>query len=406
MKDKFAIGTALIFASAAPVFAQYGNDSSSTMHESTQQHESSCGCSSNCGCCNECCPAKDPCAKCAQLWPSDGPDWIITPGAGPCTADGCDFFITAEFIYWAVRQDHMHFAYTQPTATNPEPKGGELFHPKWRVEPGFKVGIGWLSDCDGWDFYLNYTWLRPRTGTRTVTPGDGEQLLDFFSAFNNFLSGNTNIVQGAPPPTVQSMKGKWDLDFNVLDLEWGRNFYISKCLYLRPHFGLKGTWQCSDLRVSGIATSQIGSTANIETIFADGKHSQDYWGIGPRAGLDTAWHFNKCFSIVGEVAATALWGKFSSKSDAIQTNDQNDLVVFTPNTNIKTNFHSVKPVLEFFLGLRWEDWWCCDEYYGAIDLGWEVQWWGGQNQIVSGVTETRWGDLGLQGLTLRFRFQF
>nr|NGX26522.1 hypothetical protein [Chlamydiota bacterium] len=149
-----------------------------------------------------------------------------------------------------------------------------------------------------------------------------------------------------------------------------------------------------------------GSTSVFDTISAVGSHKIDYWGVGPRAGLDSAWHFSKCFSVIGEVAATALWGRFDSKSLATQTNLTTNVTTVTSQTNLKTEWHSIKPVLEFFLGIRWEDWWCCDGYYTSLDIGWEAQWWGGQNQFVFSHTETRWGDLGLQGLTVRIRFQF
>jgi hypothetical protein len=330
---------------------------------------------------------------------------MITPGAGPCTADGCDFFITADFIYWAVRQDHMGFAFSVPSDPFSQAAvdlgTGEYFHPKGRGEPGFKIGVGWLTDCDGWDVYLNYTWLRGRTSTKTVTPASGFTLFDA-----NFTFGTLTVAEGNSIPQVSWESAKWDLDFNVLVFDWGRNFYISQCLHMRPFFGLKGTWQDQKLETAGVSVDpQTGDTNT-----SSGNHKSDFGGVGPRAGLNTTWHFSRCFSVLGEVAASAIWGKFDSKSVVVASIVGGTSSVTTlqalPTANLETSFHSVKPVMEFLLGVRWEDWWCCDEYYTSLDLGWEVQWWGGQNQFVFSHTETRWGDLGLQGLTLRARFQF
>ncbi len=399
MKEKFALGTALLVASTVPVFGhQYRAGSSDTMDQNNQQDTQRGSCCTSC--CDDCCPPKDPCAKCAQLWPSCGPDWIITPGAGPCTADGCDFFVTAEFLYWAVRQDHLGFA-----ATLPEPgttSVGEISHPDWRMELGFKVGIGWLTCIDGWDLYLNYTWLRPRTKNETASSKEGFIFQDYF--LFGFFSDQGNDF------AIESETAKWKLDFNVLDLEWGRNFYISKCLHLRPHFGLKGTWQEQKFEISANASQRQGSTSLFDPITGSADLKNDYWGIGPRAGLDSAWHFSRCFSVVGEAAITALWGRFDSRAKATQTvfteGDVEGVTTTIPAGSFKTELHSVKPVMEFFLGFRWEDWWCCDEYYTGFDIGWEVQWWGGQNQFAYFPTETRWGDLGFHGLTVRARFQF
>lgn len=351
-------------------------------------------------CCCDCCPPKDPCAKCAQLWPSCGPEWMITPGAGPCVACGCDIFITAEFIYWAVRQDHLGFVASLPSdLTNVNSfNRGKILHPRWSIEPGFRVGIGWVSCFDGWDFTFNYTWLRPRTKTRKATPDTNFTLEDAFFTFGNLITEETN------PIVITEETGKWRLNFNVIDFEWGRNFYISQCLYLRPHFGLKGTWQDQHFKATALATQEVSSqTLDLSAL---GKHRIDWWGIGPRAGLESAWHFTKCFSILGEVAATALWGKFESKSFITQTDLTNEVTTLIPQGSFKTEWHTVKPVLEFLLGIRWEDWWCCDQFYTSLDVGWEVQWWSGQNQFAYYLTETRWGDLGLQGLTIRTRFQF
>lgn len=402
--------------SQGPMFRDYNDDSSDDSYSSEndqqeppeayiqtlEQYPSENTYSENTNsCCCNCCPPKDPCAKCAQLWPGCGPDWIITPGAGPCVSCGCDIFITAEFIYWAPRQDHLGFVAAVPTVTTNtfSTNVGKFFHPNWKMEPGFRVGIGWLSCIDGWDFYFNYTWLRPRAKKR-VQQETNFALEDAYFTFGNLITG-TDIVR---PLVISEEVGKWRLNFNVLDFEWGRNFYISQCLYLRPYFGLKGTWQDQHFKAAAIGIQTIDAVDVPVTSL--GKHRIDWWGIGPRAGLDSAWHFTNCFSVLGEVAATALWGKFESKSFITETNLSFEETTINPQGCLKTEWHTVKPVLEFLLGLRYETWWCCDRFYTALDIGWEVQWWQGQNQFVNYLTETRWGDLSFQGLTVRTRFQF
>ncbi|NGX38104.1 MAG: hypothetical protein K1000chlam2_01275 [Chlamydiae bacterium] len=341
-------------------------------------------------CCPPPCPPKDPCAKCAQLWPTCGPDWIITPNAGPCVSNGADIFITTEFIYWTVRQDSLGFAFSNQQVTGAITNGtekGSVFHPDWRLEPGFKVGIGMMFDCDGWDLYANYTWLRTRNTKESKIPKGNLTLtnLGWITSFGQLLT------------SVEKTSAEYEHDFNVIDLELGRNCFISQCLHLRPHFGFKGTWQEQriDLTETGTAFSQI--------VNAVGNYDNEYWGVGLRAGLDSAWHFTRSFSLVSEVAASVLWGQFDSEAKVFDQNASTNL--FNVTLNVEDTFHTLKPVLELYIGLRWEDWFCCDEYHYSLEAGWELQWWGGQSQFMGG-TETRWGDLGMQGLTVKLRFDF
>lgn len=130
--------------------------------------------------CNPC--PVDPCAKCAQLWPSCGPEGVITPNAGPCVINGADLFITAEFLYWTIRQDHLAFAFSTPEIIDPLviPEGkGSVFHPDWEFNPGFKVGLGILFDHDGWDLYANYTWIRSKNIRKNTSIKSGFVLRDF-----------------------------------------------------------------------------------------------------------------------------------------------------------------------------------------------------------------------------------
>lgn len=240
-------------------------------------------------CCENPCSAPAPsCVDCAQLWPTCGPNWLVTPNAGPCVRDGADIFVTGEFIYWTVREDHLGFVLAQSNSK------GSLAHPDWKFSPGFKVGLGMLFDHDGWDIYANYTFLRPHDITKEVKSSSERVLIDNVWIFNI----------GAAQTIYQQAFTKWDLNFNVVDLELGRNFFISRYLQLRPYFGLKGTWQEQEARVAFHGTASNVPTTNVS------ENKIDMWGVGLLAGLDTAWHFSKSFSLVGEVAASALWEGF------------------------------------------------------------------------------------------------
>ncbi len=318
----------------------------------------------------------DPCAKCAQIWPNRGPDWIITPNGGPCVDRGMDVHVTAEFIYWTAREDQLTFAVKQGNSS------GNASQPNWSYDPGFKVGVGILYDHDGWDVYANYTWLRVSTSSKKVT-ADADEMLIIKSSYP--LPAETNFA---------SIAAKWDFDFNAVDLELGRNFFISRYLKLRPHFGMKGTWQKQDFPVTGIL--EIFNTE--ETFFY--TNNIDTWGVGLRMGLDTSWHFNRCLSIVGDMALSALWQGYRTRRKVVSVEPAITEVDFS------ANCHRINPVIELLLGLRWETWYCCDAYHFSIEGGWEIQWWNDQNHFTTLTGQDLMGDLYMQGFTLKLRLDF
>ncbi len=335
-----------------------------------------------------CCPPADPCAKCAQIWPTNGPDWIVTPAAGPCVSRGWDAYLTAEFIYWTAREDRLGFAIFESVENgNKVTSQGKTLHPDWNFEPGFKVGAGLLYDHDSWDIYVNYTWLRVRDTKEKETASDSQtQRLRPIGDAASF-AGLSDIVFAS---------GRWELDFNVLDAVLGRNFFISRYLKLRPHFGLKGTWQDQDYLV----------TAQNPEFFSEDKNSLHYWGIGIRTGLDTSWHFNPCFSLFGEVAVSGIWANFEiERRSGAAPIEEGALESFTV-LNIENDIHTLKPVVEFLLGLRYETWFCCDQYHFAVEGGWELQWWNDQNQFFHLLVESKCGDLNMNGFTLKMRLDF
>ncbi len=223
----------------------------------------------------------DPCNDlCIPLCPSSVPDWEITPNAGPFVLNGADIFLTGEFTYWTMRQDHMGFAVKNEEVTETTivtSDTGSVFHPDSNFRPGFKAGLGITFDCDGWDLYANYTWFRARDTRKTAIASGTKQVIDLNWAV---LPNNNTFSQVQPGRiftyTWSISQGKWELDFNVVDLELGRNFFISPCLQLRPYFGLKGTWQKQQMDVDVFGTPD--SMTNV-MFNATGEYCLTYWGV-------------------------------------------------------------------------------------------------------------------------------
>ncbi len=329
-----------------------------------------------------------------------GPKGEITPNAGPCVACGADLYLTADFIYWNIREDRLGFALT--TGTNPsDPVEGRISQLDFKMKPGFKVGAGILFDHDGWDVFAEYTWIRARDINGSATADVGVVFFD--EPLWQRGTGGTG--------SFTSVDGHWDLHyFNAIDLELGRNFYVSRYLKLRPHFGFKGTWQKQfyNTTVNETATG-VGTGVAIGNSLTETMNlRQFYWGFGIRAGLDAAFHFSRSFSTFGEIAVAGLWGQFEETRLQREFNNTTGAFVSTFHDpfNTSDNFHTIKPVIEWQIGLRWETYTCDKDFHFAIEAAWEEQYWLGQNEFITFVAETRGGDLVMQGLTVKFRFDF
>ncbi|MBI3211394.1 MAG: autotransporter outer membrane beta-barrel domain-containing protein [Simkania negevensis] len=349
--------------------------------------------------------AADNAAPTDRIPPVKGASWDtyreITPNAGPRVVNGADVIVFADFIWWRVTQDGTNYAMTgvsptrQPviaSSTPPHLPEGKMQSVGDVWTPGFRVGLGLNMEHDGWDLIAQYTWLRPSNRNRLNGPllptlfGD---LIDPSTATNN------NFL-------VRSAVANWSLQFNVIDLELGRNFYVSQHLTLRPHLGLKGTWQEQDFRVRYNNPSYaVGSGVNYSGPATIHWHN-NYHGVGLRTGLDTTWYFAKNWSFYGKLAGSALWIHYDPSTVKQKVDDQSGVSV--PFLNSKYDKNSAKFVAELEAGLRWEQWLYNDTKYLCLQLGFEEQIWVNNISFLS-LDET-WNDLNMYGLTLKARFDF
>ncbi len=312
----------------------------------------------------------------------------ITPTADPAVSRAADPFFSADFIWWRVQEDGLEYAFTGAGNGLVSTSKGKLYHPEFKYEPGFKVGAGLKFRHDGWDLYAQYTWLHTRGSSSVAPDADDDSLLtsNIFVPIDGTL--NTSLLASA--------SSSWKVQLNVLDIELGRDFWISKWLTLRPYTGMKFSWnnQRFNATYDGFTPAPIlGDDLGL-------KMKLNQFGVGVRSGLDTAWYMWKHWSIFGEFAATGLLNYFDSHRT--DTDTTADIVV--NNVKKKSN-HRVTAVLEWALGLRYETTWHQDDYMFTIQAGWEEQIWFNQNQFIF-MPNSAANDLNFEGLQLKVAFNF
>ncbi len=342
---------------------------------------------------------------------SSGMSREITPSASPIAAEGARFFFNGDFIFWQPKEDNLTVGFTGQSDTLGLGTGETLpaipTHAgvqqmiNCNYQPGFKFGAGLVFAHDGWDTFMEYTWIQSTNQQASIQRTSTNGMLTSFY----FNQGNTDSY-------ANSAIGTWNFYFNEIDWELGRKFFISKRLVLRPHMGLKGAWIHQSYDISEMGSTTGSLTVNNATAFT--VQRQKFWGVGFRAGMDTEWHFTRDFSIYGNLAVSEIYGlmhlKISSHVNDPNANNAIGSAGFVGLYDyLRKNIHTMRPVLEMAMGFRYETSFGDDNYYRfMISAGWEQQLWWDQNQFYKiGAVDTQTSnDLMFQGLDVKVGFAF
>ena len=303
------------------------------------------------------------------------PKGTITPTVAPRVQNGWDLALDADFIWWKAEVSGLSFAEIDRKVQSPSSS----------FEPGFKVGVGLDLDFDGWDAYAEYTWFREPWHKSCHSSKN-------HVSYSSFVHVNTS--DGTHSSLILSDAcSQRKAQFNIVDLELGRNFFISKRLTLRPNFGFK---LARMLEKTNFTQNEEGLSG-----FVNLDLRQTLSGIGTRAGIDTVWHISRTFGFYGDIAVTALW---SSIHNHCTSHYRADFI--TTNNAPKTVTQTILPVIETSVGLSYMNWFYNEAYQLYAKAGWEEQIWISYNNNAPSGTVNNTGNLTLHGLTLKLGFVF
>jgi hypothetical protein len=348
-------------------------------------------------------------------------------GKNPAHTTSKGPLITADFLYWRADEDGMEFANEVKThGAGTSLQGNSLnLHGEWK--PGVRAGLGWLfGACDQWDLYANWTYFRDKAHMSASTKNPRKF---FVPTWSNILGASANSPQAS-----------WTLNVNLLDLEIGRNYFISRKIALHPHVGLRGAWinqsYHADYTGAWFFSNLPGPVVNVARANTSFKAENNFKGIGVCTGADLMWHFTDHFGILTELAASLLYGNFKINE---HFNGARPAIIDATTGLIsyqiqeKKDFNRVRANIEAFIGLFFETGLYHDRYHFTLSAGYELSEWFQQNEMVSlfvendveilGATPSipvslaaatnrdmiairQSGNLGFQGLTIKAAFNF
>jgi major outer membrane protein len=324
-----------------------------------------------------------------------GAGGVINPSARPVVKNGVDIFVTGEVLVWKAHQDEMSYAAkVDSIPVRNAPQSGAISNWKGKWGTGFRLGIGYDMEHDGWD--VDLYWTRYYQTSRRHTTGNRHGI--FQPLFQLTQESGSALLY-----TTEAHDKKWKLRLDMIDLEMGREFFVSKWLTIRPHVGLRNIWVRQKFRVeyeggsygSGPINSYLsGGTA------AYVNFKNNFWGIGLRSGLDSQWGLGCGLSIYAKLAFSLLWGqmKETETQTVISSTDDTSLV----GDKGRDIFHICRPVTDMALGLRYDTTFSDDSYALGVFAGWEHHYFWSQNRLIF----ERNGDLSTSGVHAGLSFDF
>jgi hypothetical protein len=334
-----------------------------------------------------------------------GASGMVNPPGRPQVRNGADLFVDADLIYWNAHENGLNYAILNESS-NPTHNLADAevknIHGKWNW--GFRVGVGYNLPHDGWDLRLN--WLRFTDNAHKRVHTDGDEAV--------FPTNTHPADPVAQNTTSAKAHANWHLRLNQLDLDMGREFFVSKWLTLRPHFGLRSDWIRQELNSE--YNNFSGHTIPNEV---EAEKEDRWWGIGLEGGLDTQWGLGGGWSIFGNLTAAIIYGfhhlEFEDEDSAATVNQSNG-ASSAPNgkfAEVENHYRVSHPILDLQMGLRWDNMFGDDSMHLGVQIGWEHHVYFSQNQFPTFVDDFNFGtfvanqgDLTLQGWTFSARFDF
>lgn len=318
------------------------------------------------------------------------------PPSGPRVADGVNINLSLDFLWWKASQQGLAYATSGVLSNvgNAVVKRGTQETPDFEWGPGFKVAFGVALPWDHWDLNLEYTWLYTFDATNHIKDSNGN-IAEAVAVGS--LTSSTSELSG-----ITKAHSKWDLQFNVIDIDIGKNYYLSNHVTLRPFAGLKWTWQDQDWTAHYTADNLSVNGSLSGPGKARMKQDHFFWGVGVRTGLKSQWYVTTDWSIFANTALSALWNDYTvDRRDKFQPNGTDAATVLSTSKDC----YDLHSVAEFQLGMMGEWWFYNNNLHFAISAAYEQQVWINYGEFIY-LTDHSAGDLSLHGLTLKARFDF
>lgn len=333
-----------------------------------------------------------------------------TASARPVVDNTDQWFVLLDVLYWRTKVGGTDYAYSDQDPTASLPIKGRTKHMGFGWDWGVRAGLGYNFDHDSWDVRAQYTWF-DTSGSDSTRAGLNSSIVPLRGSSS--IAGQQELPNGGFVDNefiyCTSAKSQLSLDYQAVDLELGRDYYVSSKIALRPFWGLKSAWvdlQQITRYTGGDASGDSDSILGLGYDTVHIREDSDFWGLGPRVGIDTRWYVGEGFSIFGNIAGALLYGHFDVDHKEKFTRYQDTRI------NLNANRHAFSPTVQYEMGLRWDSYFHNNRHHVSLGLGFEGQYFWRMNQMLkiddsATLKYERYSeDVSMYGLTFNVKFEF
>jgi len=323
-----------------------------------------------------------------------------------------------DFLYWKADEDGLEYG-TKMVAS---PLIGETSKTKTRLHdlhfewnPGFRAGLGYLlRGFDHWEINLDWTHIRNHAHAHKSARGIESQTGDVNTIISPWVHLLFELRAGATHASAH-----WHVNYDTLDLDFGRSFCLSKRFALNPYFGFRGAF--IDQRYQARYKSVFLLAENAPTFTRDVtfKAKNDFSGLGLRGGTEFMWHLSQHWHLFSELSGNILYGKFRvhMKNLHDQGLGEGQIPPMPLDFKAEEHFSRVRLNFEEAIGLGWETFFRHNKYHLSIRAAYELSQWLNQNELfytlyfrgqdtISSVPVRNQGDLSFHGIQAGLKLDF
>ena len=238
-------------------------------------------------------------------------------------------FVRVGFIAEQMRITGTEVSITQGAATDFSIGGNSVeglpqkINPvKFDLDVGLTVGLGYLFDQENYTITADFEWLSSKGKVNT-------------GGTTYVYESSSPVYNGTISPNFSGSNAYLKVDYFLLDIALSKGYYVSNRFSYQPFAGIKAAWIYYD----SLQTFTIADTPGIPSNTAWLKSNDvDFWGVGPLAGMEANYYFNKEFSIYSCFNTSVLLGESTltnavsfypeGTEDAVRAKE--NLVVATP----------------------------------------------------------------------------
>ncbi len=288
------------------------------------------------------------------------------------------FYFTGAALWWEGSNVDLVAGFHEKTKERKRKVNGDLrtilLKPEFNW--GFRVGVGYQMPFDDWELALDWTRIHEQFNARERSKHHEHLRLDLEDA----------------DLSPKSIHGHARIKIDYLDLALRREFLVTRFLGLKPQVGLRSLW----LREH----NHIDYSVKRENPHF--KTKNNFWGIGPKFGLDTRWMLGWGFSIYGDMSLDLLYGRFKLENK-VNTDQKKHHI----EAELESSPRTILPMTDLSLGLQWDRLYSDNNYHLNFFIGWEhhVFFQAGQTDVAQ-VADRNNANFTTSGLTFGGRFDF